>query len=98
MILKGGYAMIDCAGLNLLSAESQSSTRIYAQMKEAIELGKPTFAYNIVYGENNPMTAVPVMVNYDPYSSTTIVATASVLQIFVEQDGSIRIVNLAPAN
>lgn len=97
-ILKGGYCMIDCAGLDLLSQESQSSTRIYAQMKEAIELGKPTFAYNIMFGSNNPMTAVPIMVNFESSASTTIVATASTLQIWVDATGAITIVNMAPSN
>lgn len=96
--LQGGYYMIDCAALNLLSQTTQTSTRLYAELKSAISVGKPVFAYNVLWGSNNPMTAIPLMVNYESSDTDTIVATASTLQIYVAKTGEITIVNLAPSN
>lgn len=98
MELKGGYTMIDCKGLNLLSQSAQTISGLYNDCKTAIATGKAVFAHNINFGVGNPMTPVPIMVNFESAESTSIVCTASTIQIWVASNDAVTIVNLAPAN
>lgn len=94
MKFTGGYAMIDCGGLNLLSTDSQSNLDMYKQCALVIKLGKPAIACNVVWGANNPMTPIPIMLNYESANTDTIVGTAATLQIYIANTGAITIVNL----
>lgn len=93
--MKGGYVLIDCEGLNLLSDSSQKVDGLYDECTRAIILNKPVYAYNCKWG-TNPMTPISVMVNDD--GSGSHICTASTLQIRVASDDTVTIVNLAPAN
>lgn len=90
-----GYIMIDCTGLNLLAAESQTVSGLYAKCVEALETGKPCIACNMIYGEGVSMSPVSV---FGIYEDDNIIFTASVLQIIVTPEDGVTIINLAPAN
>lgn len=55
--MNGGYAMVDCTGLNL--GELGTVTGIYKKMKLAIKTGKPIVLSGVVNGEQEftPMVA-----------------------------------------
>lgn len=89
--MKGGYILIDCKGLNLLSQSAQTVTGLYARLSEAFKLGKPILACNCNYGEGVPMTPISVMVIDE---GGTYIATSSILQILVSSDDSVVIRNL----
>lgn len=98
-MLKGGYAMIDCKGLNLLGGSTpQTITGLYDASIEAIKTGKPISAHNCIYGEGHPMTPVPVMGQIE--DEHTIVFTSSILQIWVTDAASdnVTVVSLLTAN
>ena len=90
-----GYISIDCKGLDLLAAESQTITGLYADVQEAIKTGKPIFAVNMVWGDVSPISPVQVFtVQFDGY----VIVTASTLQVIITTADSVTINNLAPAN
>lgn len=86
-----GYIMIDCEKLNLLAQSSQTIDGIYDAVMSAIESGKPIIACNCEYGEDVPLTPIPV---FCIIQGTEIVATSSILQIWIQNDDSVRIVSL----
>lgn len=90
-----GYVGVDCTGINLLAGEKQTVTGIFAKSKEAIETGKPIYAVNLQYGSGVPMTPVSVMAITE---GGKYCFTASVLQIWVDEEDGVEVVNLAPAN
>lgn len=94
--MNGGYFMIDCDGLDLTKQTAQTITGLYNRMKSAIVANKPVFAYNINFGENNPMTPICIIVNMESAESPLIVGTAATLQLYVTSADSVTIVNLAP--
>lgn len=87
----GGYAMIDCKGLELTSESSQTITGLYRSVQEAVKSNKPVYAYNCEW-EDDIMTPVSVMIT--PRSNNTYIATASTLQIVVAPDDSVTIINM----
>lgn len=92
-MLRGGYVMIDCKGLNLLGGSTpQVKTGLYKKIKKAIQDDMPIFAHNCVYGEGHPMSPIQVFAQQE--SSTQIVATSSILQIWVTNEDSVTIVSL----
>lgn len=91
MELKGGYTMIDCKGLNLLSQSAQTISGLYNDCKTAIATGKAVFAHNIFYGEGIPMTPVPVTLNFVSTESTSIVVKMSSNQITVASNDAVTI-------
>lgn len=89
----GGYQIIDCDGLNLLGGSTpQTKTGLYKKLQQALKDNKPIYAWNCIYGEGHPMTPVQIMAQQE--SSDTIVATASILQIWVTNQDSVTIVSL----
>ena len=90
-----GYVSIDCTGINLLAGEKQTVSGIFAKSKDAIETGKPIYAVNLQYGSGVPMTPVSVMAIAE---GGKYCFTASVLQIWVDEEDGVEVVNLAPAN
>lgn len=88
--MNGGYFMIDCKGMNLLSGASQTIAGLYAQLEKAMSLMKPVFANNVMWGAV-PMTPIPVMVNTE---SGSFVCTSSTLQIWVASNDAVTIVNM----
>ena len=79
--MNGGYVMIDCKGLDLTSNEEQTINGLYDDMVSAIKSGRPLVAYNCVWGLNNnsPMTPIPFFAQN--WSDSTVMATASSLNI-----------------
>jgi hypothetical protein len=63
--MNGGYAMVDCAGLDL--GELGTVTGLYAKTKAAIESEKPLVLSGVVNGEQ----AFTPMVAYGGIESTT---------------------------
>lgn len=88
---KGGYILIDCGGLNLLSETSQTITGLYAKVKKAHALNKPIYAVNCVYGAGVKMSPIQV---FTIYESGSMIGTASILQIRVASDDSVTITSL----
>ena len=89
-----GYILVDCTGINLLAGEKQTVSGIFAKSKDAIETGKPIYAVNLQYGSGVPMTPVSVMAIAE---GGKYCFTASVLQIWVDEEDGVEVVNLAPA-
>jgi hypothetical protein len=90
-MIKGGYIMIDCGGLNLLTSEPQTISGLYAKVKKAHELNKPIYAVNCVDGSGVKMSPIHVFTIND---SGTMIGTASILQVRVASDDSVTITNL----
>ena len=81
-MLKSGYSMINCKGLDLTGGSTpQTIAGLYEQCKTALKSGKAIFAHNCVYGEGHPTSPIAVLVQQE--DEHTIVATASILQIWV---------------
>lgn len=89
----GGYQIVDCGGLNLLGGSTpQTKTGLYKKMQSALKSGKPVFASNCTYGSGHPMTPICVMCQQE--DENTVVATASILQIWITKADSVTVVSL----
>ena len=89
----GGYQIVDCDGLNLLGGSTpQTKTGLYKKMQSALKSGKPVFASNCTYGAGHPMTPICVMCQQE--DENTVVATASILQIWITKADSVTVVSL----
>lgn len=91
--MKSGVFMVDCGGLNLLAETSQTISGLYERVKAALKTNKPVFAYNVLFGVNNPMTPIGVMVNFESADSELLICTASTLQIRITSADAVTIVN-----
>ena len=92
---KGGYALIDCTGIDLKSESAVTLSGLYARLTEAITKQKLVIACNVLFGKNNPITPIPVMVNFeDTQADADIICTAATLQIIVDKDEEVTINNL----
>lgn len=86
-MIKGGYCMIDCKGLNLLGGSTpQTIAGLFEESETALASGKAIFAHNCIYGEGHPMSPVAVMGQRE--SKNTIVFTSSILQIWITDDAT----------
>ena len=94
--MKGGYSLIDCGGLDLISETSQSITGLNHRVAKAYKDNKPVYACNCFWGDDY-ITPVSVMINPLPGTPTSYVCTSSTLQIIVAIDDSVTIVNMAPS-
>lgn len=91
MKTNGGYVMIDCKKMNLLSQTSQEVDGLYNGVKKAMALGKPIQAYNCEYGTGVPMTPIEVFaINEDGL----LICTASIIQIRIASDNTVTITSL----
>ena len=90
----GGYAVIDCKGINLLSQDIPPVEGIYEAVKTAHTQNKPIWAVNCKWGDK-PITPIPIFAIYDvsepAYSYT---CTSSTLQIIVDKNDNITVVNM----
>ena len=89
--LKGGYAMVDCKGLNLLADAPQTISGLRKAVKEAYESNKPVIAYNAVYGAGVPLTPIQVFAIEE---AGVYIMTASILQVRVHEGDVVTIENL----
>lgn len=87
----GGYAMVDCTGINLLAQSKKTVSGIYAKCTEAFKSGKPIYACNCEYGTGVPATPIQVMAIIE---DGTYIFTNSILQIRVGSDDGVTIVSL----
>lgn len=92
--MKSGIFMIDCGGLNLLAESSQTISGLYERVKIALKANKPVFAYNVLFGANNPMTPIGIMVNFESVDSNLLICATSTLQIRITSEDVVTIVNL----
>jgi len=90
-MVKGGYISVDCKGLDLLADDTQNIEGLYDDCKAALAVGCPVIAYNCEYGEGVPMTPISV---FGIIEAGTIIFTASILQIRVDEDDDVTIVSL----
>ena len=95
-MLKSGYALIDCKGLDLTGGSApQTIAGLYARLAEVMKYGKPMIAQNCVMGTGKPMT--PLNVSAYQYDTHTIYVFFGTLEIVVT-DGStnnVTVVDLA---
>lgn len=91
--MKGGYVLINCGGLNLLSESAQTITGLFNTVKAAYGKNKVVVAENVKWG-TTPMSPIPVFVND---LDGVLVCTASTLQIRIASNDSVTIYNMAPA-
>ena len=90
-MLKGGYILMDCGGLELNDSSSQNISGFYARAKKALDSGKPVYACNCVMNDGY---CTPVSVAAWQEDAHTIVATGHVLRIVIEDDDDVTVTNL----
>ena len=90
-----GYITVDCGGLELNSASSQTISGIYARAKAAIATGKPAYAVNC---KMNSGVCSPVSVAAWEENSTTIIATGHVFRVTITNQDAVTVTNLVTAN
>ena len=95
--MKGGYVLVDCTGLDLLSESTQTISGLYAKCKAAMATGKMIIAENIIWGDDGVISPISVFA-IDMGSTYGIYLTASTLQIRVSPANVVTIVNMAPTN
>ena len=86
-----GYITVDCDGLELNTASSQTKTGIYARAKAAIATGKPAYAVNC---KMNSGVCSPVSVAAWEENSTTIIATGHVFRVTITNQDAVTVTNL----
>ena len=86
-----GYIFVDCGGLELNSASTQSITGIYNRAKAALATGKPVYAVNCLMNDGY---CSPISVAAWQEDSTTIIATGHVFRVAIESDDDVTITNL----
>lgn len=92
--MKGGYVLIDCTGVDLLTETEQSVTGIYNKVKTAYATGKMVIAENLIWGTGKVISPVQVfIVDFGTY----FVITASTLQVWVTNADKATVHNMAPA-
>lgn len=80
--INSGYVLIDAGGLDLSSSDPQTIAGAWTMVQAAVATKKPIVAYNMVYGEGNPLT--PVQCFGWPISSTEFVLVSATLHIHVK--------------
>ena len=87
-----GYILIDAPTLDLTKGSTeQTISGIYARVQAAMKTNKPIFVENAKWG-TKVMTPIQVMCQQE--DATTVVATASTLQIWITSADKVTIVNL----
>ena len=93
--MNGGYTMIDCSGIELTTATKQTIAGIYKQVVTAYKADKAVLACNLTFSTGK-VPPVAIMINPEPGSTTGYIATASTLQLWIDEDDGVTVVNLAP--
>lgn len=86
-----GYVTINCEGLELNTSDPQTIPGIYARVTEAYKTNKPCYVYNATW-DQELMTPISVMITYR--SSTNYIATASTLQVEIDNEDTCTIINM----
>ena len=95
--MKGGYVLIDCKGLDLLSESTQTISGLYAKCKAAMATGKMIIAENLIWDDGVDRPVSPVSCFGIDMGDYGIYITASTLQIRVSKLDVVTIVNMAPS-
>ena len=90
-MLKGGYILMDCGGLELNDSSTQKITGFYKRAATALKSGKPVYACNCLMNDG-PTTPISVVGWQE--DAHTIVATGHVLRIVIEDDDDVTVINL----
>lgn len=90
--MKGGYYMVDCAGLELHEDDPQSIAGIWQKAVEAMAQDKPIAAYNCTYADA-PVSPVPCFGWY--LSAAEIVIVGGTLHIHVKSDNTATVLDKA---
>ena len=90
--MRGGYVMIDCTGLDILTASGQTIHGLYKEMKKAYATNKPVMAVNCNWGDE---IATPMNVLLLPDVAGTDVMSASfaTLRIDVTKQDAVTVTN-----
>lgn len=91
--MESGYIMIDCKGFDLLSKSAVTIDGLFDRLTEVMKTGKFVIAQNLKW-DGEKTSPCPVFVTKP---STSYCCTAATLQIWVSNDDSVTVVNLAPA-
>lgn len=87
----GGYAMIDCTGLDLIKGNTpQTINGLYQKVKDTMASGKAIFACNCNWDGAFVSPIQTFGIEFDGY----IIATASTLQIKVTSSDVVTIINM----
>lgn len=89
--MNGGYIMIDCTGLDLLSETSQTITGLYKKCADAMKTNKPVYAVNLTYGDYGPTTPVAVMLLQN--GANQISASSMTLRLDITSADAVTITN-----
>lgn len=90
--MNGGYILVDCAGLDLSSAEAQSISGIWKKAVAAIKAQKPIIAENCTYGEA-PVSPVTCFGWY--LADDEIVIVGATLHVHVKDDDTATVLDVA---
>ena len=90
--MNGGYILVDCAGLELSSAEAQSISGIWKKAVAAIKVQKPIIVENCTYGEApvSPVTCFGWRLADDE-----IVIVGATLHVHVKDDDTATVLDVA---
>lgn len=90
--MQSGYFMIDCKKMDLTKGETpQTINGMYATIHKAMEMGKPIYAYNCIWGSGKSISPIQCFtVDFGSY----VIVTASTLQIIISNEDVITINNL----
>lgn len=87
-----GYITVDCEGLDLTKGETpQTITGLYNKVQDAIKSGKPIYAVNCNW-DSIPVS--PVQTFAINITASTVVCTASTLQIWLTNEDVVTISNM----
>ena len=93
-MLKSGYALVDCMGIDMTSAESQTKTGLYKKLKAALDSGKPLIGDGLIWGSNNNTPLSPVHFFAQQWNAHLIVCTSSIYSINVTDEDAVTVVSL----
>lgn len=90
--MESGYIMIDCKGFDILSESAVTIDGLFDRLTEAMKTEKTVIAYNLECdgGKTSPC---PVFVTKP---DARYCCTTSTMQIWVTNEDSVSVVNLAP--
>lgn len=93
--MSNGYILVDCGGLELNSASSQTISGLYNRAKAALATGKPCYAVNC---KMNSGYCSPVSVAAWQEDANTIIATGHVFRVTIASTDATTVTNLITAN
>ena len=88
-MIKGGYILIDCKGYDLLGDPAKIDG-IYEELENALMYNKPVYATHMYWGTARCTPIAVMLTTIDD----KITATASTLQLVIEDDDTVTVNNL----